>query len=61
MLNWLIHTLSLRAKYLPGPMPGGGDMVIKTGLPCPEKVAQERGDNEKNDNDLEHNYSAYQK
>lgn len=56
MLNWLIHTLSLRAKYLPGPMPGGGDMVIKTGLPCPEKVAQERGDN-----DLEHNYSAYQK
>ena len=54
-LNWLVHTLALSANYMPGPISGAGEIVIKTGLPCPEEVAQERGDNEKNDHDLERN------
>ena len=36
-------------------MAGAGEIVMKTGLPCPEEVAQEKDDNENNHNDLEHN------
>ena len=35
-------------------MAGAGEIVMRTGLPCPEEVAQEKDDNENNHNDLEH-------
>ena len=47
--------LSLSTNSVPGPMAGAGEIVMKTGLPCPEEVAQEKDDNENNHNDLEHN------
>lgn len=57
----LIYTLSLSTNYISGPISGAGKTVHKTGLCCLSEVAQGRGDNEKTNGDLQHNYCVYRK
>lgn len=50
----LVYALT-ESELSVSPMAGAGETVMKTGLPCPEEVAQEEDDNENNHDDLEHN------
>lgn len=59
--HYTADPLSLSTSYMPGPVSGAGETVSKTGLPCLGEVAQERGDDEKNDDDFEHEYCVYSK